>query len=264
MREAVNAVNDNYVVMILWKRMPVWFVMREWFVWVSGGGFWVRQTGLGRSGLVSVDEYGLFASKMHLAGISRSSSSSHSPLSIPSPILYDIYPFIRVYKNGTIQRFIGQDFSPPSTDPATGVQSKDVHFSHLSARLYLPKNPAGKLPLLIYFHGGGFFTESAFSPTYHRHLTFLQNRRRVRQLPISPRAPPSTPPTTMRGSPSNGHSPPGSEAGLDDPLVNPEMDPGLGRVLVYVAGKDVLRFIRGRVDEEGKEWGWERVLSDSK
>ncbi|XP_042067539.1 2-hydroxyisoflavanone dehydratase-like [Salvia splendens] len=251
------------------------------------------------------------------------------------PILYDIYPFIRVYKNGTIQRFIGQDFSPPSTDPATGVQSKDIHFSHLSARLYLPKNPAGKLPLLIYFHGGGFFTESAFSPTYHHHLTSLVAAAKIAAVSVNYRLAPEHPLpaayndawlalqwTFSRSDPwiknhadlgkiylggdsaganiahrmsirvgSDNLGPginlrgmflncpfflgkkeignesgdayaeeqmrklwvyayPGSEAGLDNPLVNPGMDPGLGRlgcgrVLVYVAGKDVLRF-RGR------------------
>ncbi|KAL1557964.1 2-hydroxyisoflavanone dehydratase-like [Salvia divinorum] len=252
------------------------------------------------------------------------------------PILYDIYPFIRVYKNGTIQRFIGQDFSPPSTDPATGVLSKDVRFSHLSARLYLPRNAAGKLPLLIYFHGGGFFTESAFSPTYHHHLTSLVAAARVAAVSVNYRLAPEHPlPAAYQdawlalqwalsrsadpwiknhadlgrfylGGDSAGaniahrmairvgqdnpgpginlrgmflncpfflgkkeignesgdayteaqmrklwvYAYPGSAAGLDDPLVNPGTDPelgrvGCGRVLVYVAGKDVLRF-RGR------------------
>ncbi|XP_047971658.1 2-hydroxyisoflavanone dehydratase-like [Salvia hispanica] len=268
-------------------------------------------------------------STLHSLSLSLSQSQSDPT------ILYDIYPFIRVYKNGTIQRFIGQDFSPPSTDPATGVQSKDVHFSHLSARLYLPTNPSAKLPLLIYFHGGGFFTESAFSPTYHRHLTSLVAAAKIAAVSVNYRLAPEHPlPAAYSdawlalqwtfsrsdpwiknhadlgkiylggdsaganiahrmsirvgsGDPAPGinlrgmflncpyflgkkeignesgdayteeqmrklwvYAYPGSEAGLDNPLVNPGMDPGLrrvgcGRVLVYVAGKDVLRF-RGK------------------
>ncbi|CAI0383019.1 unnamed protein product [Linum tenue] len=63
-------------------------------------------------------------------------------------------------------------------DPKTAVQSKDVPYSHdpdLVARLYLPKQtkPGQKLPLLIYYHGGGFVIETAFSPTYHNHLNTL-------------------------------------------------------------------------------------------
>ncbi|OUZ99826.1 Alpha/beta hydrolase fold-3 [Macleaya cordata] len=65
-------------------------------------------------------------------------------------------------------------------DPNTGVSSKDVVIlpeTGVSARLYLPKithDPQSqqnkKLPLLIYFHGGGFCIETPFSPTYHNYL----------------------------------------------------------------------------------------------
>lgn len=266
---------------------------------------------------------------------------------VADPILYDIYPFIRVYTNGTIQRFIGQDFAPPSNDPATAVTSKDVTFSpdsHLTARLYLPKNAAAagrRLPLLIYFHGGGFFTESAFSPTYHHHLNSLVARAQIVAVSVNYRLAPEHPlPTAYQdswlalkwafshyggrgaepwlnsyadlgrvylgGDSSGGNiahrmairvgqENPGrgiklrgmflncpyflgkkaignetateysyeetqmqklwryaypNSAGLDDPLVNPGTDRGLrmvgcGRVLVYVAGNDVLKF-RGR------------------
>ncbi|KAL7082660.1 hypothetical protein ACP275_14G114600 [Erythranthe tilingii] len=273
-------------------------------------------------------------------------------------ILYDIYPFIRVYKDGRVQRFIGQDFSPPSTDPATAVRSKDVVFStnpNLSARLYLPASANKKLPLLIYFHGGGFFTESAFSPTYHRHLNSLVAKSNIAAVSVNYRLAPEHPlPAAYQdswlalkwtlshsagaaepwlntyadfqrvylGGDSAGgniahhistrvgsenpypsvkfagmflncpyflgkkpvgnelspqysytetlmkklwvHAYPNSPAGLDDPLVNPGMDPGLKRVgckrvLVYVAGNDVLRF-RGWFYKERLEkslWGGE-------
>ncbi|CAI9781881.1 unnamed protein product [Fraxinus pennsylvanica] len=43
-----------------------------------------------------------------------------------SEILQDLSPLLRVYKNGRVERLIGTDCVPPSVDPATGVQSKDV------------------------------------------------------------------------------------------------------------------------------------------
>ncbi|KZV41160.1 putative carboxylesterase 7-like [Dorcoceras hygrometricum] len=113
-------------------------------------------------------------------------------------ILYDIYPFIRVYRNGTIQRFIGQGFLPASTDPRTGVQSKDVSIAkdlNVSARIYLPKNalPGHKIPLLIYYHGGGFFTESAFSPTYHYHMNSLVAKANIVAVSVNYRLAPEHP-----------------------------------------------------------------------
>ncbi|CAL5377336.1 unnamed protein product [Camellia sinensis] len=84
----------------------------------------------------------------------------------------------RVYRDGRVERLMGTDIVPPSTNPETGVQSKDVVIdpeTGLSARLYIPKtpNPDHKLPLLVYFHGGGFCIESAFSPTYQTYLNSL-------------------------------------------------------------------------------------------
>ncbi|KAL8553323.1 hypothetical protein ACS0TY_001844 [Phlomoides rotata] len=135
------------------------------------------------------------------------SVSAETPTNSTDPILYDIYPFIRVYRDGRIERFIGQGFLPASIDPATGVHSKDVKFSktsNISARLYLPKNAAAsrrKLPLLIYFHGGGFFTESAFSPTYHHHLNSLVAKSGAIAVSVNYRLAPEHPlPTAYQDS----------------------------------------------------------------
>ncbi|KAF7813790.1 2-hydroxyisoflavanone dehydratase-like [Senna tora] len=90
-------------------------------------------------------------------------------------IVVDIPPIIRVYKNGTVERPLQTPYVPPSLhDPQTGVSSKDVVISDnpcISARLYLPKSTDKKLPILVYFHGGGFLFESAFSRLYHNYLT---------------------------------------------------------------------------------------------
>ncbi|KAH7842635.1 hypothetical protein Vadar_007578 [Vaccinium darrowii] len=84
-------------------------------------------------------------------------------------IASELLPILRVYKDGTVERFVGSPFVPPSPeDPTTDVSSKDTTISPLvSARLYLPKlsSPTHQknLPILVYFHGGGFCIESAFS-----------------------------------------------------------------------------------------------------
>jgi acetyl esterase/lipase len=68
---------------------------------------------------------------------------------------------------------------PPTTDPLTGVQSKDITISPgtaLSARLFLPNITtsiaAHKLPL-IYIHDGAFCVESPFFPLYHNYVNFV-------------------------------------------------------------------------------------------
>ncbi|KAJ4844755.1 hypothetical protein Tsubulata_003452, partial [Turnera subulata] len=95
-----------------------------------------------------------------------------------SELAHDFSPFLRIYKDGHVERLKGIEVVPPSLDPKTRVQSKDVVYSteaNLSSRLYLPENttPTQKLPLLVYYHGGGFCVETAFSPCYHNHVNNL-------------------------------------------------------------------------------------------
>ncbi|CAL9103355.1 unnamed protein product [Musa acuminata var. zebrina] len=71
-------------------------------------------------------------------------------------VVIDAPPFIRVYKSGRIERLVGTEVLPAGLDPATGVASKDV-----------------LIPVLVYYHGGGFVIETAFSPTYHNYLNSL-------------------------------------------------------------------------------------------
>ncbi|KAL1217331.1 putative carboxylesterase 12 [Cardamine amara subsp. amara] len=97
-----------------------------------------------------------------------------------SEILADYSPMLKIYKSGRVERIMGETTVPPSSDPQNGVVSKDVVYSpenNLSLRIYLPEKAttaaekSEKLPLLVYFHGGGFIIETAFSPTYHSFLT---------------------------------------------------------------------------------------------
>ncbi|CAF1929650.1 probable carboxylesterase 5 [Brassica napus] len=87
-------------------------------------------------------------------------------------------PFIRIYKDGRIERLTGTEIIPTSLDKTNDVVSKDVLYSpehNLSVRLFLPhKATAGtnnkKLPILIYIHGGAWIIESPFSPIYHNYV----------------------------------------------------------------------------------------------
>ncbi|KAH9656164.1 putative carboxylesterase 12 [Citrus sinensis] len=93
--------------------------------------------------------------------------------SSPKEIIKE-FPFFRVYNDGCLEFF-----RPPSVkilpfdDPISGVRSKDVVISSqptVSARIFIPKvtNPdKQKFPLLLYMHGGGFCTFSAFPRPYH-------------------------------------------------------------------------------------------------
>ncbi|CAH9107289.1 unnamed protein product [Cuscuta epithymum] len=93
-------------------------------------------------------------------------------------ILHDFPPLLRVYKDGRIERLQDENVVPPDPDAETGVRCKDVQISPdptVSARIFLPKTarPGRKLPLLVYFHGGAFVSESAFSPTYKKPLCLI-------------------------------------------------------------------------------------------
>nr|WRU92909.1 HID3 [Vinca minor] len=118
--------------------------------------------------------------------------------SITNDVVTDLSPLLKVYKDGTIERLFGSPFAPPSEDPTTGVSSKDIQIitSQVSARIYLPKNTGGgggygeKLPVLVYFHGGGFCTESAFSVLFHRLLNLLVAEANVVAVSVEYQRPP--------------------------------------------------------------------------
>ncbi|XP_042501101.1 2-hydroxyisoflavanone dehydratase-like [Macadamia integrifolia] len=109
----------------------------------------------------------------------------------------EVLPFIRVYKNGRVERLKGSSFVPPSlNDPETGVSSKDIVISPesgISARLYLPKDNKEKLPLYVYFHGGGFCVESAFSFLDHRYLNHLVSQSSIVAVSVEYRLAPEHP-----------------------------------------------------------------------
>ncbi|KAF3457171.1 hypothetical protein FNV43_RR01828 [Rhamnella rubrinervis] len=99
----------------------------------------------------------------------------------------EFLPYVTVYKDGSVDRPLETPFVPPTPhDPATGVSSKDITISEnplIKARLFLPKladsESSLKIPILVYYHGGGFLFESAFSADHHLFLNTLVSEAKV-------------------------------------------------------------------------------------
>ncbi|XVF63176.1 hypothetical protein PTKIN_Ptkin09bG0067200 [Pterospermum kingtungense] len=111
----------------------------------------------------------------------------------------EILPYIRVYKDGSVERLAESPIVPPlAEDPETGVSSKDIIISEkppISARIYLPKQVEHhqKVPLLVYFHGGGFCFESAFSFVETKYMNNLAYHAKVVIISIEYRLAPEHP-----------------------------------------------------------------------
>ncbi|CAI9098792.1 OLC1v1035499C1 [Oldenlandia corymbosa var. corymbosa] len=110
----------------------------------------------------------------------------------------DLSPFIKVYKDGTVERIYSPPYVPPCLDdPITSVSSKDIKVSsEVSARLYLPKitHPSTeKLPILVYFHGGGFCLDSAFASFHHSYLNLLISKANAVTISVEYRLAPEHP-----------------------------------------------------------------------
>lgn len=114
-------------------------------------------------------------------------------------VLHDYSPFLKIYKNGSIERLQGTEIIPPCLDTKTGVESKDIVISSetgLSARLFIPKsaiNQTQKIPLLVYYHGGGFVNETPFSNNYHNYLNCLVSKANAIAVSVHYRRAPEHP-----------------------------------------------------------------------
>ncbi|KAL6656151.1 hypothetical protein ACP70R_006977 [Stipagrostis hirtigluma subsp. patula] len=108
-------------------------------------------------------------------------------------------PLLRVHDDGRVERFYGTETTPPGFDAATGVTSKDVVIDDATgvfARLYLPDLPSTehkKLPILVYFHGGGLVLDSAASPMYHRYLNSIVSKASIIAVSVNYRLAPEHP-----------------------------------------------------------------------
>nr|BAK01355.1 predicted protein [Hordeum vulgare subsp. vulgare] len=118
------------------------------------------------------------------------------PAPAASKMLFDS-PAFRVHGDGRVERFLGTDTTQPGLDAATGVTSKDVVLdaaTGVSARLYLPVLPEdGRLPILVYFHGGALVLGSAASQMYHGYLNSLASRAGVLAVSVDYRLAPEHP-----------------------------------------------------------------------
>ncbi|XP_037436324.1 probable carboxylesterase 2 [Triticum dicoccoides] len=108
-------------------------------------------------------------------------------------VKFDFTPFLIQYESGRVQRLMGTSVVPPSVDARTGVASTDVVVDQgtgLAVRLYRPSSRRGRLPVLLYFHGGAFVVESAFGPVYHNYLNALAARAGVIAVSVNYRLAP--------------------------------------------------------------------------
>ncbi|XP_038900484.1 probable carboxylesterase 2 [Benincasa hispida] len=113
-------------------------------------------------------------------------------------VVFEFLPVFRVFQSGRVERLFPTDRLPPSTDPLTGVQSKDILIdpqTQLSVRIYLPhiSDSTKKLPLLIYIHGGAFAIGSVASPIYHPHLISLAAESNAVAVSVEYRLAPENP-----------------------------------------------------------------------
>ncbi|KAJ1289983.1 hypothetical protein BS78_02G206800 [Paspalum vaginatum] len=149
-----------------------------------------------------------------------------------SDILIDT-PFFRIYSDRRIDRLVGTETVPAGFDATTGVTSKDVVIdgdTGVYVRLYLPGTADKKLPLLVYFHGGGFVTQSAASPTYQPFLNSLAARAGLLVVSVNYRLAPEHP--LPAGYEDSLRALKWAAAGAGDPWLSRRGD--LGRV--FLAG----------------------------
>ncbi|XP_047071035.1 probable carboxylesterase 2 [Lolium rigidum] len=192
-----------------------------------------------------------------------------APHSLPVPAADDegvdffFFPFLVLYKSGRVERFMGTDTVPASVDPATGVASKDVAIdaaAGLAVRLYLPNSTAERLPLVVFYHGGAFVTESAFSPTYQRYLNALASRAGALAVSVDYHLSPERPLptayddawTALRWALRNAQSEPGAEA---EPWLSRRAD--LTRLFLVgdSAGGNIAHNVAMRAGREGLDGG---------
>ncbi|RCV20713.1 hypothetical protein SETIT_4G079100v2 [Setaria italica] len=108
-----------------------------------------------------------------------STTTNSSPAAAMDPdseVAFDFPPYLCQYKSGRIHRPGGAPTAPAGTDPATGVVSKDIRAGPTSVRIYLPPGATGKIPVVVYFHGGGFVVGSPARPGTHNYLNDLVAR----------------------------------------------------------------------------------------
>ena len=113
------------------------------------------------------------------------------------PQIYEVPPYLRVHKDGTVERYAGIGVVPPGIDSHTNVISKDITIipeTGVTARLYSPNNSTSeKLPLIVYFHGGAYCISSSSDPVYHNSLNKLVAEANIIVISVNYRIAPEHP-----------------------------------------------------------------------
>ncbi|KAK3033658.1 hypothetical protein RJ639_034537 [Escallonia herrerae] len=110
-------------------------------------------------------------------------------------IIEEVDRLIRVYKDGHVERPEIVPCVSTALEPKLGVTSWDVVLdtsTSIWVRFYLP-NCQGKLPLLVYFHGGGFCVGSAAWSCYHDFLSQLSAKAGCIIMSVNYRLAPENP-----------------------------------------------------------------------
>ncbi|GJT78955.1 probable carboxylesterase 6 [Tanacetum coccineum] len=101
--------------------------------------------------------------------------------------------FIKVFSDGSVERFIPIT-APASLDMYTGYKCKDVTIDPLkpiTARIFIPTTTDdAMLPVIVYFHGGGFCIGSTTWLGYHHFLGDLSARSKFIVLSVDYRLAP--------------------------------------------------------------------------
>ncbi|CAN6202103.1 unnamed protein product [Urochloa humidicola] len=144
---------------------------------VKVGISWFTKTAIDSLASVQNAVANSFPSPTHMADSAATNHSSPAAAMDPdSEVVFDFPPYLCQYKSGRIHRPGGAPTVPAGKDPATGVDSKDIRAGPASVRIYLPPGATGKIPVVVYFHGGGFVVGSPARPGTHNYLNDLVAR----------------------------------------------------------------------------------------
>jgi acetyl esterase/lipase len=108
----------------------------------------------------------------------------------------EIDGLIKAYKDGRVERPQIVPCVTSTLAPGLGVTSRDTvidNFTNIWARFYVPIKFQGKLPLLVYFHGGGFCVGSAAWSCYHDFLARLAAKANCIIMSVNYRLAPENP-----------------------------------------------------------------------
>ncbi|GAV59183.1 Abhydrolase_3 domain-containing protein, partial [Cephalotus follicularis] len=113
-------------------------------------------------------------------------------------VVEEIDGLIRVYEDGHVERPQIVPCVTCSLPPELGVTSQDIvidNFTSIWARFYVPfcYGTNQKLPLLVYFHGGGFCVGSAAWSCYHEFLAKLAAKSGCLIMSVNYRLAPENP-----------------------------------------------------------------------